>query len=70
MATPEDERGKERKTEKGKKEVAPINRTSEEFLTLHTECTLGQRAKGQRGINPRPGRQAGRQALFKQAWNA
>lgn len=45
--------------------MAPINRTSEEFLTLHTECTLGQRAKGQRGINPRPGRQAGRPYLNK-----
>lgn len=30
------------------------------------ECTSGQRAKGQRGIHPRPGRQA----LFKQARNA
>lgn len=29
------------------------------------ECTLGQRAKGQRGINPRPGRQAGRPYLNK-----
>jgi len=48
------------------KKLNPINWTSEEFLTLHTECTLGQRAKGQRGIHPRPGRQA----LFKQAWNA
>lgn len=41
---------------KGWKKLNPINRTSEEFLTLHTECTLGQRAKGQRGIHPRPGR--------------
>lgn len=52
------------------KKLNPISWTSEEFLTLHTECTLGQRAKGQRGIHPRPGRQAGRQALFKQARNA
>ena len=49
----------------GEKELNPINWTSEEFLTLHTECTWGQRAKCQRGLHPRPGKQA----LFKQDRN-